>query len=329
MTLGIVIGKFHPPHRGHSFLISAALKQSDEVVVIICERNDQSIPGKLRAGWLKEMHPQADVMVIDDPGRDTDTVFWAKHTVEVLGRTPDIVFSSEEYGVRYAELMGCQHVMVDLNRLSVPISATEIRQDPLQHWEHLPAPIRAYYAKRICVLGAESTGTTTISRLLADHYRTVWVSEYGRDYSEARIVARGENAPWRSGEFTHIAQQQQFYEDMLARQCNRILFCDTDAVATGVWHERYVDARSVEVDKLIANRNYDYYFLTNTDCPYEEEPLRDGRHLREWMNQRFTDELNRLNRPFTLLSGGIEERMKSATDVVDKILGRNVKKPLW
>src|SRR5581483_9617149 len=51
-------------------------------------------------------------------------------------------------------------------------------------WYFLEPPVRAYYARRICLIGAESTGKTTLARALAEHYQTVWVPEYGREYSE-------------------------------------------------------------------------------------------------------------------------------------------------
>ncbi|HKY04356.1 MAG TPA: ATP-binding protein, partial [Blastocatellia bacterium] len=60
--------------------------------------------------------------------------------------------------------------------------------------------------KRVCLVGAESTGKTTIARALAEYYKTVWVPEYGREYSEEHLTGRGYR--WRSEEFTHIAARQ-------------------------------------------------------------------------------------------------------------------------
>jgi len=37
---------------------------------------------------------------------------------------------------------------------------------------------------RICLLGAESTGKTTLAAALAVAYETVWNPEYGRVYTE-------------------------------------------------------------------------------------------------------------------------------------------------
>ena len=54
------------------------------------------------------------------------------------------------------------------------------------------AGVRAYLCRRVVITGAESTGTTTLARALAERLGTVWVPEVGRAVSEARgIPARG------------------------------------------------------------------------------------------------------------------------------------------
>ena len=175
---------------------------------------------------------------------------------------------------------------------------------------------------RVCVVGAESTGTTTLSRELADHYHTVWVPEYGRLYTE-RLSEGGINTfvyHWRTEEFVHIAAQQQKDEDRLAKQANRVLFCDTDALATAIWHQRYVGTWSDEVEKIANRRRYDLYLLTNCDIPFEHDGVRDGQHIRQWMTQRFTEELTKRGFPWMLVKGTREERLKQAVAEVDKLL---------
>jgi NadR type nicotinamide-nucleotide adenylyltransferase len=175
---------------------------------------------------------------------------------------------------------------------------------------------------RICVLGAESTGTTTLARDLAEHYHTVWVPEYGRLYTE-RLKEGGINIftyHWRTEEFVHIAKQQQKDEDRLARQANRLLICDTDALATAIWHQRYVGTWSQEVEAIVKRRRYDLYLLTNCEIPFEDDGLRDGQHIRPWMTMRFTEELTRRGLPWVLVKGGRGERLEKAIAEVEKVL---------
>ncbi|RYD47432.1 MAG: histidine kinase, partial [Verrucomicrobiaceae bacterium] len=110
-NLGVVIGKFLPPHRGHHFLIDTALSRCAKVVVVICEKLTDPIPGHHRQAWLQEMHPDAEVRVIDDRYDENDSRVWAENTIGWLGRAPDAVFTSEHYGDAYAGYMGSRHIM--------------------------------------------------------------------------------------------------------------------------------------------------------------------------------------------------------------------------
>src|SRR5438105_15460655 len=47
--------------------------------------------------------------------------------------------------------------------------------------------VRACLVKRVAIVGAESTGKTTLAEELARHFDTVWVPEYGREYTEVNV----------------------------------------------------------------------------------------------------------------------------------------------
>jgi NadR type nicotinamide-nucleotide adenylyltransferase len=173
--------------------------------------------------------------------------------------------------------------------------------------------------RRVCVIGAESSGTTTMAEALARHYQTSWVPEYGRYYTEATRYWR-KGLEWTSDEFIHIAEMQNRWEDWLARASNRILFCDTDAFATSLWHERYMGFSLPELEPYFVNRKYDLYLLTDVDIPYVQDTIRDGKHIRHEMHRRFESELQRRGKPYVLLSGRHTERMRAAVEACDRLL---------
>jgi NadR type nicotinamide-nucleotide adenylyltransferase len=321
----LVIGKFYPPHTGHSHLIETALLQSHRVVVIVCGRPADSIPGELRGQWLREIHPEAEVLVIDDRYDEHDTALWAANTIRWLGCPPDAVFTSEAYGEEYARHMGCVHLSVDPDRKTVPCSGTMIRADPYDHWEFMKPPVRAWFAKRICVLGAESTGTTTLARALAEHYSTAWVPEYGRLYSEQKL-ARGEVA-WTSEEFAAIAAEQARQEDRVARSCNRVLICDTNAFATQLWHRRYMEFECPSVAAIAARGRSDLYLLTGDEIPFVQDGLRDGEHLRQRMHRWFEEALRAQAAPWRLLRGPHGARMRAAIESIDELFNESAWMP--
>lgn len=313
--LGLVIGKFLPPHLGHKLLIDTACAQSRQTVVIVCAKPSDFVGGEIRGRWLREIHPTASVMVIDDRYDENDTRVWAENTLRWLGRAPDVVFTSEDYGERYATLMGAVHVSVDRSRKLVPISGTAVREDPYVNWEFIEPAVRQWFTKRICIVGAESTGTTTLARALAERLGTIWVEEYGREYSIRKLAG---DPIWRTTEFVHIAVEQAVREDAAARRANRVLICDTNAYATVLWHRRYVGGPCPEVEAIAREGRCDLYLLTGDEIPFVQDGLRDGAHIRHKMHRWFEEALSAQPVPWKLLRGSHEVRLQEAiTQVAD------------
>lgn len=325
MTLGFVVGKFYPPHRGHAHLIRTALGQVDRLVVLLPHHPTQTISGELRKAWLEEVHSDCEIHLVPDEHED-DPVAWAKFTIAHLGRAPDVVFSSEDYGPGFAALLGSRHVMVDRPRATVPVSGRAIRAAPLEHLDFLEPCVRAFFVKRVVLIGAESTGKTTLAAALAKRYETNWVPEYGREHWEAKVaglsVEAMVNAPpaWTDKEFVTIATGQQRRENEAARSANRVLFCDTNAFATGTWHERYRGRRDARVDAIGSRDRVDLYLLTSPDIPFVQDGVRDGEAIRDWMDHRFAEQLATLPVPTVRLSGSHEARLATATQAIDQLL---------
>ena len=183
MNRGVSVGKFLPPHLGHKYLIDSAKKQCDELTVLVTDHPEYLIPIEQRLDWLRKIHPTVKFLPVTDKVDDDDSPGWAKLTIDALGYVPDAVFTSEEYGQRWADAMNTKSILIDQDRSTVPISATKVRSDPWNNWQYLHPLVRGYFTRRICLVGAESSGTTTLSKSLAEYYDTKWVSEYGRDYT--------------------------------------------------------------------------------------------------------------------------------------------------
>ena len=322
MTSGVVIGKFLPPHHGHKHLIDTATAAVDHLDVIVCARDNQPIDGETRVAWLREIHPNATVHltlddIADDEG-DRTSEAWATRTRQLLGRVPNVVFTSEEYGPRYARYLGANHVSVNPSRTIVPVSGTAVRADPASHWKYLEPCVRAWYVRRVCVVGAESTGTTTLAEALARRYDTACVAEFGRTFCEERL-SQGQPLDWTPADFIDIALQQQADEDAGARVSGPILVCDTDALATSIWHERYLGNRSPEVEALAASRQYSLYILTSDDIPFVQDGTRDGEAVRGWMTKRFRIELARRAEPWIEVAGSLPDRVATAASAIDAV----------
>ncbi|MFE1408507.1 AAA family ATPase [Streptomyces sp. NPDC058770] len=339
---GLVLGKFYPPHAGHHHLVRTARDRCERLTVLVCAASVESVPLADRVAWMRETHPDVRVVgAVDDIPMDLhDPAIWDAHMAVFTRAVPepvDAVFTSESYGDELARRFGAVPVCVDPDRTVFPVSGTAVRKDPVGCWDFLEPPVRAALARRVVVLGAESTGTTTMARALADHYRrrggvwarTGYVAEYGREFSERKLAelrSRRPDAQWEAvtfgtEDFPLIARAQNDAEETAARAGSPVLFCDTDSFATTVWHERYFGGRNPLVEEIADRVPHHLWLLTDHEgVAFEDDGLRDGEELRPWMTDRFRAELARTGRRFVELTGPHPERLATAVAAVDALL---------
>ena len=180
---------------------------------------------------------------------------------------------------------------------------------------------RRGHVVRVCVLGAESTGKTTVAAALAEHYRTLWVPEYGAPYHH---VGRGDPyRPWTSDEFLHIARIRDWLEEFLAGYANRVLFCDTETFVTAVFHEVYLGERNAELEALVDAQRYALYLLCDVDTPFHPDRLGLRREdARRDMHERYVEHLRTSGAQWIELQGTHEERLRAAVTAVGELLDR-------
>lgn len=321
---GLVLGKFYPLHAGHQALIRAASRDCERVTVQLLASSVESIALGVRAEWLEAEHPEVNVVAaMDDAAVDFDSpAAWDEHMrlIESLLDEPvDAAFTSDGYGSELARRLGADWVQVDRGRIATPVSGTAVRADLRGHWWALPPSVRSWFARRVIVVGAESTGTTTLARGLAEHFGTVWVPEFGREWSELR--PGGLAAGWHTAEFDLVALEQSRREDEAAHRAPvPLVIGDTDALATTIWHERYVGGPSASVELLAKTRTPDLYLLTGDEIPFVQDGMRDGEHVRPWMTGRFREVLSAGTAPWLEVRGSRSERLERAVAAVDAVL---------
>lgn len=328
MRIGCVAGKFWPPHRGHQYLIETALAQCDRLHIIVVEQPEERPPGALRARWMGYLFPGTKVHLTTDDIPDTSAA-WAARTRELLGASPDVVFTSEPYGDTWAAELGCEHASVDPQRTVVRTSGTAVRADPIGHWKALSPDARAYYAPRVVIVGAESTGKSMLAERLAKRFLTVWSAEYARLYGEDKQFGPDD---WERDEklFDEILAGQPGGEMFMALRCNRLLICDTDLLVTSIWHETYrpdaVEERARILAKYEAQRGTyatALYLLSGHDAPWIQDGTRnrgsDDAALvgsRPWFTQRLREELAARGEDVVELSGSWDDRFEQAVDAI-------------
>lgn len=317
---GMVLGKFLPPHRGHRYLIDYARGVCDRLCVVVGSLEAEPIPGAQRVAWMRELFPDVEVVHCQDenpqlPHEHPDFWrIWRESLLRVAPFPPHLLFAGEDYGARLAAELGARWVPLPGGRALLPTSGTAVRGAPGVRWADLPSCVRPWYLKRVCVLGPESTGKTTLARDLAADFDTVWVPEAARALLEA---VGGEVDP---EVFEWIARCQPAAEDALARRARQVLFCDTDLLLTTLWHEVLVGPCPAWLWEAARARRYDLYLVTDVDVPWVEDPVRYLPEERQGFLDRCLARLEQEGRRFVRLSGTWDQRRRAARQAVQALL---------
>ena len=172
---------------------------------------------------------------------------------------------------------------------------------------------------KVVLFGPESSGKTTLSKLLARHYNTVWAPEYAREYLQNRW--NNERKTCEISDMLPIAEGQMKLENELAAKADKILICDTDLLETKVYSEEFYEGFvDPDLEKAAVQNTYDLYLLTYIDTPWKKDDLRDRPEQRLEMFQAFENALKKYHRPYILLKGGKRNRLEIAIREIDKIL---------
>lgn len=160
-------------------------------------------------------------------------------------------------------------------------------------------------AARIAILGAESTGKSTLAAALATQYQTLWVPEFLREFVETR-----QRTPAEHEQF-FIATTQVAREDDAIRRATDFLFCDTTPLMTSVYSDFYWGRVDAGLDGLTRDHRYDLTIVTSPDMPWMADGLqRESEAVRQTIHDALLAELAQRRIPFLLLSGNLEERMR-------------------
>jgi NadR type nicotinamide-nucleotide adenylyltransferase len=170
--------------------------------------------------------------------------------------------------------------------------------------------------KKIAIVGPESTGKSTMSIALAKYYNVAWVPEYARYYCEALTADCT-----LQDEINMFHGQVALEESVLATAETDFIICDTTFVTVKIWSDEFFGTTPQVVLDGLKNRPYDFYVLLDIDLPWQDDPLRDFPHKREYFMQVWHQELKALNANYVVV-GGIETRLQNAIKAIDEFLQR-------
>ena len=336
---GLVVGKFSPLHRGHELVISRALEECGEVFLLSYSKPE--MPGcdaTRREQWMSAIFPTARHLAVTDerlrkwvkpgegplevPANDanesTHRRFCGFLCQEVFGVTVDAVFTSEDYGDGFAEeltlyfrerhptCLAVKHIQVDRSRRQLPVSGTLLRQNIHARREWLSPLVYASFVQRVCILGGESSGKSTLAEALAREFNTSHVAEYGREHWDTK------SGTLAFEDMQHIAEVQIQREETAAMHANRFLFCDTSPLTT-LFYSNHMFGEAEPTLERLAERRYDFTILCAPDFPFVQDGTRQVETFRMLQHEWYLKALAERGIAYQLVTGSMKARISQSS----------------
>jgi HTH-type transcriptional repressor of NAD biosynthesis genes len=339
---GLFFGKFAPLTTGHIAAITKAATMVSQLFVILCwdqkfqDELSDDLSGRMtlrnRLWWLRDSFKHIDnihVSFVDESqiqsypdGSEAFTGLVRDELLYNFGVSHiDKVFSSEVIYEDYfsTHWSDSEHVLIDPEREFVHISATMVRSNPYYYWDYLAPAAKKHFVKKVCIIGVESTGKSTLTINLANHFSTQSVEEVGRTICEAEYHFSEDMM--NIEDYEYVAMQHKVKERNAAKTANKVLFSDTNNLIT-LFSAQCMLKHSEMLYDMAKAEKYDLIIMLDTDVPWVYDPLRlnDTDEKRQSTFEHLKSLCKSTGQEYILVSGTYDERFHKSVNLVKNLL---------
>lgn len=172
--------------------------------------------------------------------------------------------------------------------------------------------------KKVVITGPESTGKSTLSSRLSQHYQAPMVDEYARQYLKAR---RGKYA---EADLLEIAKGQVRSADKASAKNPELLICDTGLEVIRIWSEYKYGKCDPAILKMAKERQPHLYILLKPDIPWHPDPLRENPNNREELYSIYRKTLADYHVPVVEIGDYSEERFHRSILAINRLLDNSL-----
>lgn len=339
---GLFFGKFAPLTTGHIAAITQAATMVEELYVVLCwdEKFQSTLTPELqkvltkrnRLMWLKDTFKHMSkikITFVDEtpiqsyPDGCSEFTNLVRNQLVYDFHQPfiDVVFSSEtEYNDYFSQYWpDSEHILIDPPRQFVDISATRVRSNPYEHWDFIAPAAHKHFVKKVCIIGVESTGKSTLTINLANYFSTQYVEEVGRTICEAEY--HWSEDMMNIEDYVYVAMEHKIKEHKLEKTANKVLFSDTNNLIT-LFSAECTGRTSTVLSQMANAEDYDLVIMLDIDVPWVYDPLRlnntDEKRISTFEHLKFLCKAHGVK--YHLVSGTYDERYKTSIQLVKNLL---------
>lgn len=275
MKIGICFGGYNPLHQGHLDLIMRAKKENDLCFVFVCgyDNEPRSLEINLnineRFDLIKDFFYDDEQIIvnyindtelgIDQSMSDHNWIVWQNEVKDIILNYIFILnynFKDVEFTWYVASDTGYKEILERINILNgkiiemdrvLPISGTQIRNNPIKYFNNITRPFKPYMCHNILVVGTSSEGKSTLVQDISNYFDIPFAPEYGRLYMEYNKMT---DIDLSYNEFNHfLFGQINLCNQHKNNAKNGIFISDTDSCVTLMYAKTYINDPAINISQ--------------------------------------------------------------------------------